>query len=102
MTLQQTVTIPADRRLHLDWTLPETASPGAAHVVLTITRIADKKPPKAPNAVTIAAMQEVQDTIDGKIPAAMTIDVSWCKTHEDIKAALQSALDAADEEEDED
>jgi hypothetical protein len=56
-----------------------------------------------PNAVTIAAMQEVQDIIDGKIPAAMTIDVSWCKTHEDIKAALQSAFDAADlEEEDED
>jgi hypothetical protein len=38
MTLQQTVTIPADRRLHLDWTLPETFSPGAAHLALTSTR----------------------------------------------------------------
>jgi hypothetical protein len=39
MTLQQTVTIPADRRLYLD--LPETLSPGAAQIVLTVTRIAD-------------------------------------------------------------
>jgi hypothetical protein len=42
MTLQQTVTIPADRRLHLDLSLPETFSPGAAQIVFTITRIADK------------------------------------------------------------
>jgi hypothetical protein len=34
MTLQQTVTIPADRRLHLDWTLPEMASVGQATVIL--------------------------------------------------------------------
>jgi hypothetical protein len=34
MTLQQTITIPADRRLHLDWTLPEAASIGAATVIL--------------------------------------------------------------------
>ncbi|MDR3283860.1 MAG: hypothetical protein LBS97_01620 [Treponema sp.] len=38
MTLQQTVTIPADRRLYLE--LPETFSPGIAKVVITITRIA--------------------------------------------------------------
>jgi hypothetical protein len=47
-------------------------------------------------------LQEVQDIIDGKIPAALTIDVSGCKTLEDIEAALQSAFDATDEEEDED
>jgi hypothetical protein len=40
MTLQQTVTIPADRRLYLD--LPETLKPGAAKVVLIITRIDDE------------------------------------------------------------
>jgi hypothetical protein len=34
MTLQQTVTIPADRRLYLDWTLPEAARIGAAIVIL--------------------------------------------------------------------
>jgi hypothetical protein len=39
MTLQQTVTIPADRRLHLDLSLPETFSPGATQVVFTITGI---------------------------------------------------------------
>jgi hypothetical protein len=94
MTIQQTVSIPADRRLHLD--LPETVKPGTAQIVLTITRIADKKTGKAasspkaakprlltqaefeaglpcpmdhsPNAETIAAMQEVQDMIDGKAP----------------------------------
>ncbi|MDR3284496.1 MAG: hypothetical protein LBS97_04885 [Treponema sp.] len=72
MTLQQTVTIPADRRLHLDWTLPETASPGAAQVVLIITRIDDECPEPevrqdTPNAVTIAAMQEARDILSGKI-----------------------------------
>jgi hypothetical protein len=35
MTLQQTVTIPADRRLYLD--LPETAPTGHAEVLITIT-----------------------------------------------------------------
>jgi hypothetical protein len=30
MTLQRTVTIPAGRRLHLDFTLPETAKVGPA------------------------------------------------------------------------
>jgi hypothetical protein len=34
MTLQQTVTIPADRRLYVDWTLPETASVGPATAIL--------------------------------------------------------------------
>jgi hypothetical protein len=35
MTLQQTVTIPADRRLYLD--LPETAPTGHAEIQITIT-----------------------------------------------------------------
>jgi hypothetical protein len=34
MTLQQTIDIPADRRVHFDWTLPETASVGPATVIL--------------------------------------------------------------------
>jgi hypothetical protein len=100
MTLHQTVTIPADRRLQVD--LPETFSPGTAQ--LTITRIDGAKARKAapspkaakprlltqaefdaglpcpmdhskPNAVTIAAMKEVQDMIDGKIPSkSMTVE----------------------------
>jgi hypothetical protein len=39
MTLQQTVTIPADWRLHVDFDVPETLSPDTAQVVPTITRI---------------------------------------------------------------
>jgi hypothetical protein len=80
MTLQQTVIIPADRRLHLD--LPETFSPGTTQVVLTITGIDGPRlltqaefdaglpcpMDHTPNAETVAAMQEVQDMIDGKIP----------------------------------
>jgi hypothetical protein len=100
MTLQQTVTIPADRRLHLD--LP----PKAAKPRLLTQAEFDAGLPcpmdHTPNAVTIAAMQEVQDIIDGKIPAALTINLSGCKTLEDIEAALQSAFDAADEDDDED
>jgi hypothetical protein len=98
MTIQQTVTIPADRRLHLDLSLPETFSPGAAQVVLTITRIDSECPlDHTPNAETIAAMQEVQDIIDGKIPAALTIDLSRCKTREERKTAMRTALDEAEE-----
>jgi hypothetical protein len=82
MTIEQIVEIPADRRLHLDFEVPETVRPGAAQVVLTITGIDGKRPltqaefdaglpcpmDHTPNAETIAAMQEVQDMIDGKIP----------------------------------
>jgi hypothetical protein len=117
MTLQQTVTIPADRRLHLD--LPETLSPGVAQIVLTITPIDSPRlltqaefdaglpcpMDHTPNAVTIAAMQEVQDIIDGKIPAALTLDLSGYKTHEEQQAALHAALEAAEleiDDEDED
>jgi aerobic-type carbon monoxide dehydrogenase small subunit (CoxS/CutS family) len=53
-----------------------------------------------PNAVTLAAMKEVQDVIDGKIPAAMTIDVSGCTTYEEVKAAIHAAFEAEDEDED--
>jgi hypothetical protein len=35
MTLQQTVTIPADRRLYLDWTLPPNTPKGPAELKLT-------------------------------------------------------------------
>jgi hypothetical protein len=68
MTLQQTVTIPADRRLYLD--LPKTLSPGAAHIVLTITGIDGECPlDHTPNAETLAAMQEARDILSGKIQA---------------------------------
>jgi hypothetical protein len=100
MTLQQTATIPADRRLHLE--LPKAAKPRLLTQAEFDAGLPCPMDHSKPNAVTIAAMQEVQDIIDGKIPAAMTIDVSWCKTTEDIEAAIQSAFDAADEEEDED
>jgi hypothetical protein len=43
MTLQQTIEIPADRKVCFEFDLPETASvgPGAAQVVLTITSLGD-------------------------------------------------------------
>jgi hypothetical protein len=34
MTLQQTIKIPADRRVHLDWTLPETWSGDSVRFVI--------------------------------------------------------------------
>jgi hypothetical protein len=34
MTIEQTINIPADRRLHLDLKLPETATVGPAKVIL--------------------------------------------------------------------
>jgi hypothetical protein len=36
MTIQQTINIPADRRLHLDFTLPETTPIGSAELKLTL------------------------------------------------------------------
>jgi hypothetical protein len=44
MTLQQTVTIPADRRLHLDFDLPETASIGTATVILDFPTVPQSGP----------------------------------------------------------
>jgi hypothetical protein len=43
MTLQQTVDIPADRRVHFDWTLPETASVGPATVILEFPAVRDEE-----------------------------------------------------------
>jgi hypothetical protein len=129
MTLQQTVTIPANRRLHVDWTLPEAASTGVATLILEFPAVDEKtrkgaaspKPAKprlltqaefdaglpcpmdhTPNAVTIAAMEEGDAILRGEIPSAMTIDLSECKTPEDVAAALHAAFEAADEDEDED
>jgi hypothetical protein len=66
MTLQQTVTIPADRRLHLD--LPETFSSGDSPLSQAEFEAGVPCPlDHTPNAETIAALQEVQDMIDGKI-----------------------------------
>jgi transposase len=39
--LQQTIYIPVDRRVHLDWTLPETASVGSATVILEFPTVQD-------------------------------------------------------------
>jgi hypothetical protein len=43
MTLQQTINIPADRRIHFDWTLPETANIGPATVILEFPTIPDEE-----------------------------------------------------------
>jgi hypothetical protein len=37
MTIEQTIEIPADRRLHLDFDLPRTIPAGAAQFEITIT-----------------------------------------------------------------
>jgi hypothetical protein len=54
-----------------------------------------------PNAETIAAMEEGDAILRGEIPAALTIDLSGYKTHEERKAALHAAFEAADDDEDE-
>jgi hypothetical protein len=43
MVIQQTIKIPADRRVHLDWTLPETASVGTATVILDFPTMPDEE-----------------------------------------------------------
>jgi hypothetical protein len=72
MTLQQTITRPAKRRVHFD--LPEISGPR----LLTQAEFEAGLPcpmDHTPNAVTIAALQEVQDMIDGKIPSkSMTVE----------------------------
>jgi hypothetical protein len=43
MTIQQTIEIPADRRVHFDLTLPETASVGPATVILEFPVVRDEE-----------------------------------------------------------
>jgi hypothetical protein len=43
MTLQQTIDIPTDRRLHFDWTLPEMASTGAATLILEFPTVNEEQ-----------------------------------------------------------
>jgi hypothetical protein len=50
-----------------------------------------------PNAETIAAMQEGDAILKGEIPAAMTINLSRYKTHEERKAALRAAFEEAEQ-----
>jgi hypothetical protein len=44
MTIQQTIDIPADRRLRLDFDLPETVPTGAAEFVLIFKTVSPEKP----------------------------------------------------------
>jgi hypothetical protein len=44
MTIQQTVDIPADRKLHLDLELPDTMPDGATELVLTFKSVSPEKP----------------------------------------------------------
>jgi hypothetical protein len=102
MTLQQTVTVTRTA----DKTRKAAPPPKPAKPRLLTQAEFEAGVPcpmdHTPNAVTLAAMEEGDAILRGEIPAAMTIDVSWCKTLEDIEAALQSAFDAADEDDDED
>jgi hypothetical protein len=43
MTIEQTIEIPADRRVHLDLPLPETTPTGRAEVQITITMVPASK-----------------------------------------------------------
>jgi hypothetical protein len=90
MTLQQTVTIPADQRLHINGPRLLTQAEFEAGLPCPMDH--------TPNAVTIAAMEEGDAILRGEIPAALTIDLSGCKTLEDIEAALHAAFEAADED----
>jgi hypothetical protein len=44
MTIQQTVDIPADRKLHLNFELPETVPDGVIELVLTLKNVSPGKP----------------------------------------------------------
>jgi hypothetical protein len=101
MTIQQTVTIPADQRLVLD--LPMDTPTGEAKLVITPKRPLTQAEFDAglecpldhtPNAETIAAMREGDAILRGEIPAALTIDLSGYKTREERKAAMRAAFDA--------
>jgi hypothetical protein len=76
MTLQQTVTITriADKKTRKAAPSPKPSKPR----LLTQAEFNAGLPcpmDHTPNAVTIAAMQEVQDMIDGKIPSkSMTVE----------------------------
>jgi hypothetical protein len=100
MTLQQTLTRPADRRLHFE--PPKASKPR----LLTQAEFEAGLPcpmDHTPNAVTIAAMEEGDAILRGEIPAALTIDLSGCKTREEQLAAMRAAFDALDiDDEDED
>jgi hypothetical protein len=43
MTIQKTIEIPADRRVHFDFELPETASVGPATVILDFPTVPDEE-----------------------------------------------------------
>jgi hypothetical protein len=58
MTLQQTVTIPADRRLYVDWTLPRDTPTGEAEMKLVLTL---KRAPKPRSAVSSKRTQHAAE-----------------------------------------
>jgi hypothetical protein len=62
MTLQQTLTIPATRRRTIE--VPKTQVFGTANVVLTGTRIADKKSREAALSPDVSASPEASDVIE--------------------------------------
>jgi hypothetical protein len=105
MTLQQTVTVTrtADKTRKTA-PLPKPAKPR----LLTQAEFDAGLPcpmDHTPNAVTIAAMEEGDAILRGEIPAALTIDLSGCKTREEQLATMRAAFDAWDidnEDEDED
>jgi hypothetical protein len=92
MKLKQTVNTPADRRLNSNRPRLLTQAEFDAGLPCPMDH--------TPNAVTIAAMKEAQDIIDGKIAPAFTLDLSVYATHEERKAALRAAFEAADDDED--
>jgi hypothetical protein len=70
MTIQQTVDIPADRRLYLE--LPETAPLGHAEIMISISYITPEAdsgiiPQERFNAETEAAMSEARDIMNGRV-----------------------------------
>jgi hypothetical protein len=70
MTIQQTVDIPADRRLYLE--LPQTAPMGLAEIMISIRYTSPEGdsgiiPQERFNAETEAAMNEARDIMNGRI-----------------------------------
>jgi len=50
-TIQQTVTIPSNRRLQLDLLLPDSIPAGQAEMLVVLSPAQEDKPPKSPKSI---------------------------------------------------
>jgi hypothetical protein len=66
MTIQQTIEIPADRRVYLDLPLPETTPMGRAEVQITITLAS--APKREMSKLGMFTAEQLKTLIDAEVP----------------------------------